>query len=121
MAGTQAARLLIANEYWNTDPVRGVRVVRVWVLCRDERANARTVERGIGVPLLSDLPHNDICIDTYSFPLVSVKPIRISLDLAPALFDQLTEWRTRAARQLGRGRVTNADALRVLVRLLSIR
>jgi hypothetical protein len=49
---------------------------------------------------------------------VSIKPIRISLDLAPALFDQLTEWRTRAARQLGRGRVTNADALRVLVRLL---
>jgi hypothetical protein len=51
-------------------------------------------------------------------PPVSVKPIRISLDLAPALFDQLTEWRTRAARQLGRGRVTNADALRVLVRML---
>jgi hypothetical protein len=49
---------------------------------------------------------------------VSIKPIRISLDLAPALFDQLTQWRTRAARQLGRGRVTNADALRVLVRLL---
>jgi hypothetical protein len=49
---------------------------------------------------------------------VSTKPIRISLDLAPALFDQLTEWRTRAARQLGRGRVTNADALRVLVRIL---
>ena len=51
-------------------------------------------------------------------PPVSVKPIRISLDLAPALLDQLTEWRTRAARQLGRGRVTNADALRVLVRML---
>ncbi len=51
-------------------------------------------------------------------PPVSTKPIRISLDLAPALFDQLTEWRTRAARQLGRGRVTNADALRVLVRAL---
>src|SRR4051812_36186477 len=51
-------------------------------------------------------------------PPVSVKPIRISLDLAPALFDQLTEWRTKAARQLGRGRVTNADALRVLVRTL---
>jgi hypothetical protein len=50
--------------------------------------------------------------------LVSVKPIRISLDLAPALFDQLTEWRTRAARQLGRGRVTNADVLRSLVRML---
>jgi hypothetical protein len=51
-------------------------------------------------------------------PPVSVEPIRISLDLAPALFDQLTEWWTRAARQLGRGRVTNADALRVLVRML---
>jgi hypothetical protein len=51
-------------------------------------------------------------------PPVSAKPIRISLDLAPALFDQLTEWRTKAARQLGRGRVTNADALRVLVRTL---
>ena len=49
---------------------------------------------------------------------VGVKPIRISLDLAPALFDQLTEWRTRAARQLGRGRVTNADVLRALVRAL---
>jgi hypothetical protein len=54
---------------------------------------------------------------TSSLP-VSIKPIRISLDLAPALFDQLTEWRTRAARQLGQGRVTNADALRVLVRML---
>ena len=54
---------------------------------------------------------------TSSLP-VSIKPIRISLDLAPALFDQLTEWRTRAARQLGRGRVTNADVLRVLVRML---
>jgi hypothetical protein len=51
-------------------------------------------------------------------PPVSVKPIRISLDLAPALFDQLTEWRTKAARRLGRGRVTNADALRVLVRMV---
>jgi hypothetical protein len=51
-------------------------------------------------------------------PPVSTKPIRISLDLAPALFDQLALWRTSAARQLGRGRVTNADALRVLVRLL---
>jgi hypothetical protein len=51
-------------------------------------------------------------------PPVGTKPIRISLDLAPALFDQLTEWRTKAARQLGRGRVTNADALRVLVRML---
>ena len=34
---------------------------------------------------------------------VSAKPIRISLDLAPMLFDQLTQWRTRAARQLGCG------------------
>jgi hypothetical protein len=51
-------------------------------------------------------------------PPVGIKPIRISLDLAPTLFDQLTEWRTKAARQLGRGRVTNADALRVLVRML---
>jgi hypothetical protein len=66
-----------------------------------------TSEEGapVGSPVTSSLPP-------------SIKPIRISLDLAPALFDQLTEWRTRAARQLGRGRVTNADALRVLVRLL---
>lgn len=49
---------------------------------------------------------------------VSAKPIRISLDLAPMLFDQLTLWRTQAARQLGWGRVTNAEALRVLVRRL---
>ena len=42
----------------------------------------------------------------------------IYLELTPALFNQLTEWRTRAARQLGRWRVTNTDALRVLVRML---
>jgi hypothetical protein len=62
-------------------------------------------------------PSPDPAPVTFELP-VSTKPIRISLDLAPALFDQLTEWRTRAARQLGQGRVTNADALRVLVRLL---
>ena len=49
---------------------------------------------------------------------VSAKPIRISLDVAPMLFDQLTLWRTRAARQLGWGRVTSAEVLRVLVRRL---
>ena len=49
---------------------------------------------------------------------VFAKPIRISLDLAQMLFDQLTQWRTRAARQLGWGRVTSAEALRVLVRRL---
>jgi hypothetical protein len=78
-------------------------------------AATRPLETDSPVPQESPqlLPQDSI------MPPVSIKPIRISLDLAPALFDQLTEWRTRAARQLGRGRVTNADVLRVLVRMLT--
>jgi hypothetical protein len=77
-------------------------------------AATRPSETDSAVPQESPQPQ------TSTVPPVSIKPIRISLDLAPALFDQLTEWRTRAARRLGRGRVTNADALRVLVRMLMV-
>src|SRR3954452_7568923 len=89
-----------------------------------DKARAKAARIAVARPQEPDssLPEEDPqpLSQTSSLPPVSVKPIRISLDLAPALFDQLTEWRTRAARQLGRGRVTNADALRVLVRMLMI-
>src|SRR3954464_6214766 len=87
------------------------------------RAKAARIAAGgrIEGPLEEDLTalkDAEFTVQSDVAPPVSTKPIRISLDLAPALFDQLTEWRTKAARRLGRGRVTNADALRVLVRIL---
>ena len=83
-----------------------------------ERARAKAARIAALAPSASESAPAQESPQTSIMPPVSVKPIRISLDLAPALFDQLTEWRTKAARQLGRGRVTNADVLRVLVRML---
>src|SRR4051794_31848304 len=88
-----------------------------------DRARAKAARIAVARPQETESPlpaeeASQSLLQTSPLPPGSVKPIRISLDLAPALFDQLTEWRTRAARQLGRGRVTNADALRILVRLL---
>ncbi len=47
-----------------------------------------------------------------------VKPVRMTLDLAPALHADFDDWTTRITRQLGQGRVVRADVLRVLVRQL---
>jgi hypothetical protein len=44
--------------------------------------------------------------------------VRVSLDLAPALYRELSEWNAQAADQLGRSRITHADTLRSLVRHL---
>jgi hypothetical protein len=46
------------------------------------------------------------------------KPVRISLDLAPQLYRDLTEWNGQTADALGRSRITHADTLRSLVRRL---
>ncbi len=51
-------------------------------------------------------------------PELKSKPVRVSLDLTPALYEDLTGWGREAARRLGRPRVTNADVLRTLVRAL---
>ncbi len=47
-----------------------------------------------------------------------VKPVRMTLDLAPALHAEFEDWTTKTSRQAGRGRVVRADVLRVLVREL---
>ena len=49
---------------------------------------------------------------------IRTKDIRVSLDLKPTLYEALSDWNRGAARALGRGRVTNADVLRSLVRRL---
>jgi len=49
---------------------------------------------------------------------VKPKVVRVSLDLTPALYEDLTAWNRAAAGRLGRARVTNAETLRVLVRAL---
>lgn len=49
---------------------------------------------------------------------VSTKPVRITLDLAPTLYDSFGDWNRQAARQMGVGRITGADTLRILLRRL---
>ena len=51
-------------------------------------------------------------------PALKPSTVRVSLDLTPALYEDLTAWNRDAARRLGRTKVTNADTLRSLVRVL---
>ena len=49
----------------------------------------------------------------------SDRTVRMSLDLTAPLYEDLTAWiRTVAGPRVGRARVTNADTLRALVRVL---
>ena len=45
------------------------------------------------------------------------KPVRITLDLSPELYRQLTEWAASAAITLGVPRVALADAVRAMIRV----
>jgi hypothetical protein len=45
------------------------------------------------------------------------KPIRITLDLSPELYRQLTQWADSAAVTLGVPRVPLADAVRAMIRV----
>ena len=45
------------------------------------------------------------------------KPVRITLDLSPELYRELTGWADAAAVELGVPRVSLADALRAMIRV----
>lgn len=45
------------------------------------------------------------------------KPVRITLDLSPELYRQLTKWADSAARALDVPRVALADAVRAMIRV----
>ena len=45
------------------------------------------------------------------------KPVRITLDLNPELYRQLTQWTDSAAISLGVPRVSLADAVRAMIRV----
>jgi hypothetical protein len=45
------------------------------------------------------------------------KPVRITLDLSPELYRQLTQWTDSAAIKLGVPRVSLADAVRAMIRV----
>jgi hypothetical protein len=45
------------------------------------------------------------------------KPVRITLDLSPELYRQLTQWTDSAAVTLGVPRVALADAIRAMIRV----
>ncbi len=47
-----------------------------------------------------------------------VRPVKVSLELAPELHADLTRWCLDAAGKLGRGRVNSTEPLRILVRRL---
>jgi len=45
------------------------------------------------------------------------KPVRITVDLSPELYRQLTQWADEAAVALGVPRVPLADAMRAMIRV----
>jgi len=45
------------------------------------------------------------------------KPVRVTLDLSPELYRQLTQWADSAAVALGVPRVPLADAMRAMIRV----
>jgi len=45
------------------------------------------------------------------------KPVRITLDLSPELYRELTGWADAAAVELGVPRVSLADAMRAMIRV----
>jgi hypothetical protein len=48
---------------------------------------------------------------------IRVKPVRITLDLSPELYRQLTEWTHSAAIELDVPRVALVDAIRAMIRV----
>ena len=46
------------------------------------------------------------------------RPIRVTVDLAPEDHTRLRQWCTDAAVQLGRGKIAQADVIRVLLERL---
>jgi hypothetical protein len=51
---------------------------------------------------------------------VRSKPVRITIDLTPELYRELTEWTSRAAAELDVPRLTIADAIRGMVRVTAL-
>lgn len=51
-------------------------------------------------------------------PKVAQKPVRTTLDLAPAIYRELEDWTTAAARQIGTHRLNRSDVQRVMIRRL---
>lgn len=51
-------------------------------------------------------------------PAVERKAVRVTVDLAPALYQDFEDWRRDAARELGRTRVKSVDVIRILLREL---
>lgn len=48
---------------------------------------------------------------------IRTKPVRITLDLSPELYRQLTQWTDSAAVELDVPRVALADAMRAMIRV----
>jgi hypothetical protein len=48
---------------------------------------------------------------------IRTKPVRITLDLSPELYRQLTQWTDAAAVELDVPRVALADAMRAMIRV----
>lgn len=81
------------------------------------------LRRGVAAPAAPPAAAQDNGDDAIARQLARVqhhtertKPVRVSLDLDPDLYHGLTQWAQSAASSIGAVRVTNADALRAMIR-----
>lgn len=74
----------------------------------EEQAATPAADEGERTPAVTPSPER----------VARTRPVRVSLDLAPQLYRDLSDWNGQTADALGRSRITHADTLRVLVRRL---
>lgn len=85
------------------------------------------LKRGIGTAARTpptgqqqaDLPASPETPASKTQPAQTVKPARITLNLPPELYRQLQQWTTSAAETIDVPRVSQQDALRVMIRVIT--
>jgi hypothetical protein len=81
-------------------------------------AQRRALEEQAAGPAQSEGEQRPPAVTSSPDRVARTRPVRVSLDLAPQLYRDLSDWNGRTADSLGRSRITHADTLRVLVRRL---
>jgi len=65
-----------------------------------------------------ETPAAEVKPTTVSAPVVSARPVRLSVDLPPVVHSKLVQWAAKAGPEIGRSRIPAAEVARVLLKRL---